>query len=81
MEGWSRSRSRNPKISWSRSRNFLLPTPHPWINDYIQEEEDFKLVKELNTREENNRHYIIKCTPEIRKQIFIRGEILYRVNY
>ena len=48
-----------------------------WINDYIQEEEDFKLVKELNTREENNRHYIIKCTPEIRKQIFIRGEILY----
>ena len=32
-----------------------------WINDYIQEEEDFKLVKELNTREENNRHYIIKC--------------------
>ena len=48
-----------------------------WINDYIQEEEDFKLVKELNAREENNRHYIIKCTPEIRKQIFIRGEILY----
>ena len=39
-----------------------------WINDYIQEEEDFKLVKKLNTREENNRHYIIKCTPEIRKQ-------------
>ena len=50
-----------------------------WINDYIQEEEDFKLVKELNTREENNRHYIIKCTPEIRKQIFIRGEILYKL--
>ena len=48
-----------------------------WINDYIQEEDDFKLVKELNTREENNRHYIIKCAPEIRKQIFIRGEILY----
>ena len=33
-----------------------------WINDYIQEEDDFKLVKELNTREENNRHYIIKCS-------------------
>ena len=48
-----------------------------WINDYIQEEDDFILVKELNTRKENNRHYIIKCTPEIRKQIFIRGEILY----
>ena len=30
-----------------------------WINDYIQEEEDFKLVKKLNTREENNRHYIM----------------------
>ena len=48
-----------------------------WINDYIQEEDDFKLVQKLNTREENNLHYIIKCTPEIRKQIFIRGEILY----
>ena len=25
----------------------------------------------------NNLHYIIKCSPEIRKQIFIQGDILY----
>ena len=31
-----------------------------WINDYIQEEDDFKLVQKLNTREGNNLHYIIK---------------------
>ena len=49
-----------------------------WINDYIIcDEEDFKLVQKLNTRDENNLHYIIKCSPEIRKQIFIRGDILY----
>ena len=48
-----------------------------WINDYIYDEDDFKLVQKLNTRDENNLHYIIKCSPEIRKQIFIRGEILY----
>ena len=49
-----------------------------WIyNDYIHEEDDFKLVHKLNTREKNNLHYIIKCSPKIRKQIFIRGETLY----
>ena len=47
-----------------------------WINDYICDE-DFKLVQKLKTRDENNLHYIIKCSPEIRKQIFIRGDILY----
>ena len=41
-----------------------------WINDYICDE-DFKLVQKLKTRDENNLHYIIKCSPEIRKQIFI----------
>ena len=48
-----------------------------WINDYIYDEEDVKLVQKLNTRYENNLHYIIKCSPEIRKQIFIKGDILY----
>ena len=47
-----------------------------WINDYIYDEENFKSVQKLNTRDENNLHYIIKCSPKIRKQIFIRGDIL-----
>ena len=46
-----------------------------WINDYIYDKDDFKLVQKLKTRDENNLHYIIKCSPEIRKQIFIRGDI------
>ena len=48
-----------------------------WINNYITEEEDFKLVKKLETRDEDSRHYIIKCSPEIRKQICIRGDVLH----
>ena len=48
-----------------------------WIKDYICDEEDFRLVQKLKTRDENNLHCIIKCNPEIRKQIFIRGDILY----
>ena len=48
-----------------------------WINDYIYDEEDFKLVQKLKTRDENNLHYIIKRSSEIRKQVFIRGDILY----
>ena len=50
-----------------------------WINDYISDEEDFKLVQKLKTRDVNNLHCIIKCSPEIRKQIFIRGDILYKL--
>ena len=44
-----------------------------WINDYIQEEEDFKFVKELNTREENNWHYTIKCSYSRNKETNIHS--------
>ena len=47
-----------------------------WINDYIYDKDDFKLVQKLKTRDENNLHCIIECSPEIRKQISIRGDIL-----
>ena len=40
-----------------------------WINDYICDEEDFKLIRKLKTRDENNLLYIIKCSPKIRKHV------------
>ena len=39
-----------------------------WINDYIRDEEDFKLVQKLKTSDVNNLH-------------FIRGDILYCTRY
>ena len=47
-----------------------------WIEEFITDEEDFKVIKTLETTKDTV-HYIIKCKPEIRKQICIRGNVLY----
>ena len=50
---------------------------NPWINDLINDEEDFKIIMQIKARQENEQHFIIKCNPQIRKQIFLRDNILY----
>ena len=48
-----------------------------WINNFINEDEDFKIIKKLKTRQDSRVHYIIKCTPVIRRQISINGDMIY----
>ena len=48
-----------------------------WLNSLIQEEEDFKLLKVVQARNKDYKHFIIKCTPSIRKAILDRGDKLY----
>ena len=48
----------------------------PWLSSMIEEEDDFKLVKEMEARGQGLKHCIIRCTPMIRKKIFERGDKL-----
>ena len=54
-----------------------IKSKNPWIGDLIKDEEDFKVVKKLKTTQDHRVHYIIKCTPEIRKQISQNGDVIY----
>ena len=49
-----------------------------WLKDHIQnDDEDFKIIRKLKTRNRDTVHYIIKCNPEIRREIWWRDDILY----
>ena len=50
---------------------------NPWLDSIIQNEDDFKVIKEMNAKNANFKHYIIKCTPTIRKAIHMRSDKLY----
>ena len=46
----------------------------PWLEHMIGEEDDFKLIKEIDARNRNMKHCIIKCSPKIRKAIHDRQD-------
>ena len=47
-----------------------------WIADLIENEEDLTIKKEEESRNEKKKHYIIKCSPKIRKAIYDHGDKL-----
>ena len=43
---------------------------NPWIKNLIEnEDEDLKFIKEIEARNSEYKHYILRCTPQIRKAI------------
>ena len=48
-----------------------------WIANLIKEEEDLTIKKVEESRNKKKLHYIIKCSPRIRKAIFDHGDKLY----
>ena len=48
-----------------------------WIGELVRDDDDLKLVKTLDARTDGLMHCIIKCTPEIRKAIYEKGDSLY----
>ena len=43
---------------------------NPWITNLIEnEDEDLKLIKEIKAKDSRYKHYVLKCTPQIRKVI------------
>ena len=52
-----------------------------WLKNLVKNEEDFKLITELKDYRFNDiKHYIIRCTPEIRKEIRNRRDEMYTEN-
>ena len=50
---------------------------NPWLENLIQDaDNDFKIIKEMNAKDNNYKHYVIKCTPQIRKAIYERNDKL-----
>ena len=48
---------------------------NPWLENLIQDaDNDFKIIKEMNAKDNNYKHYVIKCTPQIRKAIYERND-------
>ena len=50
---------------------------NPWIKNLIESSDDFKIIKEILTQDKKHKHYIIKCTPQIRKAIIDHNDKLY----
>ena len=48
-----------------------------WIADLIESEDDLTVKKEEETRDKKKKHYVIKCSPKIRKAIFNHGDKVY----
>ena len=48
-----------------------------WIADLIVDDEDLIIKKTEQARNKKKMHYIIKCSPKIRKAIFDHGDKLY----
>ena len=37
----------------------------PWLSSLIEENDDMKIIKEMEAKNDDFKHYIIKCTPKI----------------
>ena len=48
-----------------------------WIENLMKDDDDLKLLKTMDARTDGLMHCIIKCTPEIRKAIYEKGDSLY----
>ena len=48
-----------------------------WIADLIETEDDLIVKKEEVARDKKKKHYIIKCTPKIRKAIYDHNDKVY----
>lgn len=48
-----------------------------WLKNAMTNEEDLKFCKELKSKNRDEKHCIIKCSPEIRKRISENGDYLY----
>ena len=55
----------------------VIKMKNPWINYYIENDDDLKIIKDLKARNDKCKHYIIKCTPKIRKAIYENSDELY----
>ena len=54
-----------------------ITTKNAWINNYIEKEDDIKIIKVQKARDETKNHYILKCSPKIRRAILENGDKLY----
>ena len=55
-----------------------LKIKNTWLESLINDEDDLKLIKEINTKDDDlSKHCIIKCSPQIRKAINERNDVLY----
>ena len=50
---------------------------NPSIGNLIENEDDLKIIKELKAKDSKYKHYILKCTPKIRKTIYENENKLY----
>ena len=50
---------------------------NPWIENLIENEEDFKMVKSLKSKDKDKKHCIIKCSPKIRRAILDHDDKVY----
>ena len=54
-----------------------IKTKNDWIANLIVDEEDLIIKKTEQARNKKKLHYIIKCSPKIRKAIFDHGDKVY----
>ena len=52
---------------------------NPWIENLIENEEDFKMVKSLKAKDKEKKHCIIKCSPLIRRAILDHDDKLHTI--
>ena len=50
---------------------------NPWIGNLIKSSDDFEIIREIKAKNPNYKHYIIKCSPLIRRNIFDRDDKLF----
>ena len=72
---------RKPKIkvtNVSKDENDIVnKRKNPWMCNLITDDDDLKIIKEQQARNDKFLHYIIRCTPQISKAIFENDEKSY----
>ena len=52
-----------------------------WLGTVIEKDDDFKMIAEYkDVRNNNTKHYIIRCTPRIRHEIHKKGDAIFTEN-
>ncbi|XP_066955365.1 uncharacterized protein [Macrobrachium rosenbergii] len=78
-------RTLSPKILITRIPKYVneediienIKDKNPWLRYLIKNEDDFKKVATLNADTNGRPQYVIKCSPQIRRNVAARGDKLY----
>ena len=54
-----------------------IKTKNDWIAKLIEDDEDLEIKKEEQAKDKKKKHYIIKCSPKIRKAIYQHGDKIH----